>query len=141
MRFLGIAVFCLLLSLSSFAGDRFVVEYDKSIDVSISDISFEADDVELFISMTRPAKPLKEIVFTFKFLKDGKMVKVDDAEVKFNMKMDMGDFEYPLIFKDGYYYVKVVLPKCMMGGKRWYSKVEFEYNGKEYERVFIFDMK
>ncbi|MGA1862630.1 hypothetical protein OWM07_07085 [Deferribacter thermophilus] len=132
----------LLFYIVAYAGETFVIPYDENVDITETDKILTSEEIKVKVSMSRPAEPLKNIKFKFTFLdKNGNEVKVLNPLVKFNMKMDMGKLVFPLTYKDNKYVVDVILPKCMMGGKRWYGKLIFRYNYKEYSKVFLFDMK
>lgn len=137
---MAVFIMILLTAFSVSAAEKFVIPLDEVNNITDSDKTFNLDGIDVTASMSRPAFPMKPIDFSLTFTKDGAPVSVQDVELKFNMKMDMGKYEFDLSEKDGKHAVTALLPKCMMGGVLWFGKIEFKYEGKEYEKVFFFKM-
>ena len=91
--------------------------------------------------MSRPAEPFKEVIFRVFIEKDGKAVDISHGYMLFNMSMDMGLYKAKLLKANTGYTAKIVLPKCIFGGTRWYGKLVFGADGGENEKVYIFDME
>lgn len=125
-----------------FGAEIFKLPYSEKIDVTKKDQVFEVDGFAVTVSMSRPAKAFKKISFSFRFEKEGIPFSPSMAMVRFNMKMDMGDYHAELK-PDGKTFTakNIMLPKCMSGGKRWYGKLYFSAAGKEHSLVFILDLQ
>ena len=123
--------------------DTFPVSYSKDIDITKADreLIFNESDIKVNISMTRPAHPFKKIRFTFTFTKNGKAFHPDEASVKFNMKMDMGNYHSQLVKINDEYKAEGVLPKCMSGGKLWYGKIMIKTGNKNFSRIFLLELQ
>jgi hypothetical protein len=131
-------LFFLFISITSHGAERFVIPLDKENDLTTEDKIFTIDGIDVAVSVNRPVKPFKPAGFTFFFSDKGSPVKVDRAEIRFNMKMDMGNYVYNLVVRNGKYHAEPILPKCVMGGEHWFGKLTFFINGEEHAKVFFF---
>lgn len=119
----------------------FAVPYQPHLDISREMKDISVDNLSVKVDVTRPLIPFKHLFFSFQFLSKNQAVSVQTLQVAYNMKMDMGKLTYiPEKQNDGYL-ANVVIPKCLTGDNRWYGKLTFTYQGKSYEKVFIFDME
>ena len=134
-----LAVFC--LSAPSFAAEKFVIKYDKNLDVTQTPIAIEQGGYNIKIDMSRPARPFSEIVFRVFIEKDRKPVNITQGHLLFNMSMDMGLYKANLQKASSGYTAKITLPKCIFGSKEWYGKLSFGHEGGIVEKVFLFSMK
>lgn len=134
-----LAVFC--LTAPSFAAEKFVINFDKKLDLTENPVTISQDGYLIKIDMNRPAKPFEELVLRVHIDKDGKPVNISQGSVLFNMSMDMGLYKSPLQKASTGYTAKATLPKCIMGGKTWYGKLSFGHEGAQIEKVFLFNMK
>jgi len=134
-----LAIFC--LAAPSFAAERFVINYDKKLDVTEAPVTIEQGGYNIKLDMSRPARPFSEIVFRVFIEKDGKPVNISQGHMLFNMSMDMGLYKANLQKASKGYTAKVTLPKCIMGGKVWYGKLSFGHEGGQVEKVFLFNIK
>lgn len=134
-----LAVLC--FSVPAHAAERFVIKYDKKLDITQNQIQFNVEDYAVRVDMTRPAEPFKEIIFRVFVSKENKPVELTHGYMLLNMSMDMGLYKAKLVKADTGYTAKVVLPKCIFGGKRWFVKTVLGADTSEYEKVFMFDMK
>ncbi len=69
-------------------------------------------------------------------------MELKNAQVKFNMVMDMGGLYKARLQKAATGYSAITtLPKCIFGGHRWFMKLSFDEGGNfSAEKVFLFDM-
>jgi hypothetical protein len=132
------AVLVLSFTVGVSAAERFVIPLNSENDLTLADKTFNAGGVNVAVSMSRPAAPFVPINFTFAFSQKGTAADVENVSVRFNMKMDMGEFVYSPVLKDGVYTADPVLPKCMMGGELWFGKLEFAHKGARHSKVFFF---
>lgn len=123
---------------AAFAAERFVIPLDAENDLYTADKTFTVDGIEIAAAMSRPTEAFKPITFTFAFAEKGAPIAVENGKIRFNMKMDMGEYAYDLAKADGKYTATAVLPKCMMGGEIWFGKLTFSYKGAEHSKVFFF---
>lgn len=131
-----------ILSHTGFAAEVFTIPYSETVDITHTDKVFHLDGMDITVSMSRPAKAFKKIQFSFVFKASGKAIFPEKTGVRFNMKMDMGDYHTDLTRNSGTFSAQnIMLPKCMSGGKRWYGKLYFTVQGKEYSLVFLFDLQ
>jgi hypothetical protein len=137
-----LSIFALLMFHSLSPGaETFPVPYSETIDITKHDRMISLENIRVKVSMSRPALPFKTIRFTFSFTRDNKPLFPAKAEVRFNMKMDMGDYRSPLTKDGDTYTAKTLLPRCMKGGKRWFGKLSVEVNGRTLSTVFLFDLE
>lgn len=141
-----ISVLSFLLSVICFSvpahsAEKFVVKYDKAIDLTKNTSTVNVDGYTVRVDMSEPAEPFREIVFRVFVEKDKKPVELAHGYMQFNMSMDMGLYKTKLFKANTGYTAKVTLPKCIFGGKRWYAKLVFSADGGEFSKVFLFDMK
>jgi len=131
--------FMLVCTMSvTFAAERFVIPLDAENDLYTSDKTFKVDGIEIAATMSRPTAAFQPINFAFTFSQNGNPVEIENGKIRFNMKMDMGEYAYDLT-KDGVPYIATaVLPKCMMGGELWFGKLTFSLKGAEHSKVFFF---
>jgi hypothetical protein len=131
---------------SAAVGERFVIPYQQSADLTAADREFELEGMRLRLSIaSRPVAPLKD--FTIQLaLSDSVGAPVTDVapELAWNMNMDMGRLVHQLravAAQPGLYQADVVLPVCMKGGTRWYGRLRVTRIGKTIEQVFLLDLK
>jgi hypothetical protein len=129
-------VYCLFVSAGTFP-----VPYSEKIDITKQNRVLSLVDIEVNVSMSRPAAPFKIIRFAFLFTRNKKPFFPERAELRFNMKMDMGDYRSRLTRQGNTYKAKAMLPKCMKGGKRWFVKLSVDVDGKTLSTVFLFDLE
>ncbi len=67
-------------------------------------------------------------------------MELKNAQVKFNMVMDMGLYKARLQKAATGYSAITTLPKCIFGGHRWFMKLSFDEGNFSAEKVFLFDM-
>ncbi|QAR32481.1 hypothetical protein EP073_03400 [Geovibrio thiophilus] len=132
------AVMIMCMFSAAFAAERFVIPLDAENDLYTADKTFTVDGIEIAAAMSRPTAAFQPISFTFAFSEKGAPVAVENGKIKFNMKMDMGEYSYDLAKVDGKYTATAVLPKCMMGGEIWFGKLTFSHKGSERSKVFFF---
>ncbi len=58
-----VAILC--FTVSSYAAEKFVRKYDKSIDITHEAAEVKVGRYDIKVDMSRPAKPFKELVFRF----------------------------------------------------------------------------
>jgi hypothetical protein len=121
-------------------GDVFAIEYAPNKDLTPGLQAFAVDGLNVLVTMTKGAKALTPIAFRVAVNQGGKPVAVKDAEIAFNMAMDMGR-HVAALSKDGDAWKgEIVLPPCAKGGKRWYGRLRFTAEGAAHEVVFLFDL-
>ncbi|PLX69868.1 MAG: hypothetical protein C0603_02735 [Denitrovibrio sp.] len=133
-----VAILC--FTAVSFAAEKFVRKYDKRIDITHEASEVKVGRYDIKVDMVRPAKPFKELVFRIFVERNGKPVALSNAQVKFNMVMDMGLYKARLQKAATGYSAIVTLPKCIFGGHRWFMKLSFEEGNFSAQKVFLFDM-
>jgi stress response protein SCP2 len=139
--FLLSIIFLFLFSCNSPEQRLFAIAYNPELDITKSSQILQVDDVTLKIDIDRPIKTFKKLNFYVEIIKDNKALDVDNPIVRFNMKMDMGKLVYMLKKQNGIYIASgVLIPKCITGDNRWYAKITFQFQGKSYSRVVIFDV-
>lgn len=134
-----LAVFC--FTAPSFSADKFIVNYDKTIDITDVPCQADVDGYTVKLDMSRPAKPFKTMVFKAKIYNGDEPADISKAHVLFNMAMDMGLYKAELAKAGKGYAAEIKLPRCIYGGNRWYAKVVFTAAGTEHQKVFVFDMR
>lgn len=136
--FIVIAILC--FTSVSYSAEKFVRKYRKDIDLTHDQREVKVGRYVIRANMSRPAKPFREIVFRFHVERNGVPVNIENGIVKFNMVMDMGLYKTRLQKAATGYSAKIVLPKCIFGGERWFAKLTFDDGDYSAEKVFLFDM-
>lgn len=139
MAFRIILIFFLCTHFAS-AGERFSVAYNPDIDLSKSAKSFVCGDMSIYVDLSRPLEPFKDIKLIVRPMKNGVFVSNLKMDATFNMKMDMGNFVYLLKNAGSFYQLNFILPKCVWGDKRWYMKIVIYGDKKLCEKILLFDM-
>jgi hypothetical protein len=121
-------------------GDVFAIDYAAEKDLTPGMQAFVVDGLGVLVTMTRGAKALTPIAFRVAVTRGGKKVAATDAEIAFNMQMDMGRHVAALAKDGDALKGEIVLPPCMKAGKRWYGRLRFTVEGRAHEVVFLFDL-
>lgn len=138
-QFLVCAIF-MVVGIHLYAAERFPIPYMPDKDLTQKAQVLSVGQVVVSVDMTRPQKVFHPLKFQFQFNKGGVPIHVDNPEIRFNMKMDMGRYISD-VKADGYVYMaETILPKCMWGDNRWFGKLTFDVDGKCHEIIFFFDM-
>lgn len=140
-RLIFLFTFIFAINNSIFAGERFPVPYRPDIDLTKNNVAFQCGDISFSVDISRPLIPFKNLRLIVKGIKNNNYINDLKIHIKVNMKMDMGNFNYDLYFKDDSYKVDFILPKCIWGDKRWFIKLII--HGKDYSchKVLLFDME
>lgn len=142
MVILRIVFFIILLTVEVFSGERFTIPYFPERDLTNSPTKVKVEDITVDINITpRPIRAMSKQTIFIRFSKGGEYINVDNIAIKFNMKMDMGNFIYKPKVVNGCLTQQFIIPKCVFLDKRWYVKIEFSYKGKNYQTVLLFDAK
>jgi hypothetical protein len=141
IRFITVLFMMMSIALQLHAAERFTVNYREEIDLGKKALVSEVGRYVVKADMTRPAKPFKELIFRFHIERNGEPVELKEGYVKFNMVMDMGLYKAKLQKAATGYTAKIVLPKCIFRGKRWFAKLVFEEGSFNTEKIYLFDMK
>ena len=120
--------------------ERFIIPYDASVDITRADRRIVVDSFVVAVQATRPIGPMDPIRFDVTVSQNGVPVIAKDAELAFNMDMDMGRHVYRMKEEPDGLAAEVTLPFCTFGGHRWYGRLRFHAEGTEHETVFLFDM-
>jgi len=119
----------------------FAIPYFPELDITMQAQTIAAGPVEVAVDTNRPVKPFQHQYFRMKFSENSGNIKVSEAKLAFNMKMDMGRLIYIPELKGNEYVSDVQLPKCISGDTRWYGKLDFKYKDVSYSTVFLFDIQ
>jgi hypothetical protein len=123
----------------SIAAERFVVPLDDSTNITTSAKSFNLDGVLVKAEISNKPEPFIPFDLKLEFTKDNSPVTPKNVFIKINMSMDMGKYHYAAKQKQANIFsVKPILPKCIWGGKVWFSKLTFDIGDKSYSKVFYF---
>lgn len=142
MAILRVLLFVFLLTDIVWSGERFAIPYFPERDLTHKETLIKAGDIDLHVNISpRPIMPLSNEYLYVRFMKKGEPINPEKVTIKFNMKMDMGNFVYMANVKNGSVMQQFVVPKCIFLDKRWYVKIEFVYKGTCYQEVFLFDVK
>jgi hypothetical protein len=142
MTILRVLFFVFLLSDIVSGGERFPIPYFPERDLTHQETVIKAGEIDLHVNISpRPIMPLSNEYLCVRFTKKGEPINPEKVTIKFNMKMDMGNFVYMANVKNGVLVQKFVVPKCIFLDKRWYVKIEFVYKGTCYQEVFLYDVK
>ncbi len=136
-----IILFLLLFTFNLYAGERFPVPYRPDIDLTKKSVNFECGGIGFVADITRPLIPFKQMTFTLKANRSGASVNNLKIDTVFNMKMDMGNYNYKMSNVNGVYTLNFILPKCLWGDKRWYVKISIYDNKKLCDYILLFDME
>ncbi|MEF3254254.1 MAG: hypothetical protein K6348_01615, partial [Deferribacterales bacterium] len=124
------------------AGERFTIPYFPDRDLTYKSTTIKVDDISLDINISpRPIKAMSNQTLHIRFSKNKDYINPTNIVIKMNMKMDMGNFIYKPVVTNGYVNQKFIVPKCIFFDKRWFIKIEFLYNNKQYSTIVFFDVK
>lgn len=138
VAFLFLSIIC--FTFPAHSAEKFVRKYRTAIDLTNGPATAKVGRYTIKADMSRPALPFREIVFRFFISRNGKPVEIKNGYAKFNMIMDMGLYKTSLQKAATGYTAKIILPKCIFGGHRWFVKLSFEEGDFSAEKVFLFDM-
>lgn len=142
MVILRIVFLIILLAAELFAGERFTIPYFPERDLTNGPKQVNVENIILDLNITpRPINAMSRQTIYLRFSKGGKYIDVENVVIKFNMKMDMGNFVYRPKSSNGSLAQNFILPKCIFLDKRWYTKIEFSYQGRSFQQIFFFDVK
>ncbi|MCA1933749.1 MAG: hypothetical protein LDL13_09255 [Calditerrivibrio sp.] len=132
----------ILLNVELFAGERFTIPYFPERDLTNAPAKVKVEDITLDLNITpRPIKAMSRQTIYIRFSSGSEYINVENVVIKFNMKMDMGNFVYKPKVSNGALTQNFIVPKCIFLDKRWYTKIEFSYKGRSYQQILFFDVK
>lgn len=142
MVILRIFLLIILLNVELFAGERFTIPYFPERDLTNAPAKVKVEDITLDLNITpRPIKAMSRQTIYIRFSSGSEYINVENVVIKFNMKMDMGNFVYKPKVSNGALTQNFIVPKCIFLDKRWYTKIEFSYKGRSYQQILFFDVK
>lgn len=127
------------------ASERFVIPYAPDLDLTAADRSVPVGDLIVEVTISpRPIRPLATQQLRLRVTRGEAGATpppaVEDVELAFNMKMDMGRHVYHALPDGDAWRADVVLPGCGMGGERWYARLRVTADGERREAVVLFDV-
>ncbi len=128
-------LFVLFFLVPVFLYASFPVKYNPDFDITDYNKTFLLKYNKVTVSVDRPLKPMKNLLFTFSF----KEPNVKSIFFSSNMEMNMGKYEFSGVKIDNNTFTLTqILTKCMSGKTKWYTSALITYNNEKQEILYFF---